>query len=313
MAKKSAIITGVSSFVGCHLARIFADAGYDVIAVTSRASTAYDGVRAARLASIEGFVQFAVCDLTDADQVGALIKTNQPDVWVQHAGYADNYASPAYDLEKSLTLNVVALEPLYRALKGTGCGVIVTGSSMEYASSDVANREDDACWPELPYGVSKLAETVEASRLARQYGVPTRVARLYIPVGTFDAPGKLMDYVIEQLAAGHAAELSPCTQKRDFLGVDDLCQAYVRLAQDFERQVFDVFNICSGDAMELKSLLTDVARTMGVDEAWLKFDAKPMRPGEALVSYGDNTKAKALLGWHPRPIQETLKVLIHAR
>jgi len=92
MTKPTAIVTGVSSFVGCHLARAFAGFGYDVVAVTSRAREAYDGVRAARLTFIEDRVEFSVCDLTDGAALGALIEKHQPDAWVQHAGYAENYA-----------------------------------------------------------------------------------------------------------------------------------------------------------------------------------------------------------------------------
>jgi len=314
MGDQTAIITGVSSFVGCHLARAYADAGWSVVAVTSRAQDAYDGIRAERLRFIEDAVTFAICDLTDGDAVGALIKAHAPKVWLQHAGYADNYASQDYDLEKSLALNVVALEPLYQHLADTGCGVIITGSSMEYASSSQPNREDDVCWPDLPYGVSKLAETVEAHRLSTQYSVPTRVARLYIPVGAYDAPGKLMDFVIKQMVAGEAAELSACTQQRDFIGVEDLSAAYVMMADDFDRRTFDIFNICSGEATELKALLVALADIIGADPALLDFGARPMRPGEAMVSSGDNIKAQTILGWHPRPLTDTLQSLIdHVR
>ncbi len=310
MSGKTVVVSGVSSFVGCHLAHGFAAANDRVIAVTSRPQTDYEGVRALRLAYIRDAVEFQVCDLCDAGAVAALIDACQPDVWVQHAGYADNYASRDYDLAKSLTLNVVALEPLYKRLAGTRCGVIVTGSSMEYASSEVANTEDDVCWPELPYGVSKLATTIEASRLARQYDVPTRVARLYIPVGPLDAPGKLLDFVIAQLSKGDVAELSPCTQRRDFVSVGDIADAYLLLAQDMDRKIFDVFNICSGEAVDLKALLLDLARLMNADATLLNFGAKPMRPGEPLVSFGDNTRAKTVLGWQPRPLQNALQALL---
>jgi len=307
---KTIIITGVSSFVGCHLAHTFSKAGYKVIAVTSRAQDRYEGIRKDRLSFIQGRVYFAACDLTDKEALGQLINLHKPDVWVQHAGYADNYGAQDYDLEKSLELNVVALEPLYRQLSDTGCSVVVTGSSMEYASSDAANDEGDACWPDMPYGVSKLATSVEASRLAGQYNVPTRVARLYILVGSFDAPGKLMDFVIKQLAAGKAADLSPCEQKRDFLGVNDVCEAYVLMVDDMSRTNFDVFNICSGEGTKLKTLMLKVAALMDVDASLLNFGARTMRPGEALVSFGSNQKAKNILNWTPKPIEQALRMLI---
>ena len=274
------------------------------MAVTSRSPDAYEGIRRERLDYIADDVQFAVCDLTDGDAVENLVNAHKPDVWVQHAGYADNYGSKDYDLKKSLALNVVALEPLFQHLSVNECSVIVTGSSMEYSPSDQANLETDVCWPDMPYGVSKLATSVEAARLSKQYNVPTRVARLYIPVGPYDVPDKLMDFVIHQLVAGEAADLSPCDQKRDFLGVDDLCDAYVLMIGDMNRCMFDVFNICSGEATELKTLM------LKADRGLLKFGARPMRPGEAPVSFGSNDKAQSLLNWQPKPIEHALKMVI---
>jgi len=310
MTKRTAIVTGVSSFVGMHLAHAFASTGWRVVAVTSRPQSDYKGIRSDRLAAISNQVIFSVCDLTDGDAVGELVLKHKPDLWVQHAGYTDNYHSMEYNLEASLALNVLALEPLYQHLSKTECGVIVTGSGMEYSTSDEADSESDVCWPDLPYGVSKLAETVEAHRLAEQYGVPTRVARLYIPVGIYDAPGKLIDLVIRALAKGVSTDLSPCTQKRDFLGVRDLCMAYLKLADDFGRQTFDIFNVCSGKAWELKSVLLELCRIMDADESLLNFGAFPMRPGEPMVSYGDNNKAKQVLDWEPQPIEKVLKALV---
>ncbi len=310
MSKRNVIITGVSSFVGMHLARVFSQANNDVCAVISRPIACYDGIRGERLAAIAEQVSFEICDLTDNDAVGGLIKKVQPDLWVHHAGYAENYGSRDYDLEKSLTINVVALEPLYKCLAGTGCNVIVTGTSMEYTSGDTADREDDICWPDLPYGVSKLAETVEAHRLSLQYKIPTRVARIYIPVGPFDAPGKLIDSVIGALLKGESVDLSPCTQKRDFMGVDDIASAYFKLAEDMPRINFDVFNVCSGQARELRELLLNLCSIIGADPALLNFGAREMRPGEPLISYGSNDKAVSLLNWQPNDLIETLRTLV---
>lgn len=310
MSKRNVIITGVSSFVGMHLARIFTQANYDVCAVTSRPMTSYDGIRGERLAAIAELVGFEVCDLTDRDAVGELINTVQPDLWIHHAGYADNYGSRDYDLEKSLAMNVVTLEPLYKCLAGTGCNVIVTGTSMEYTSGDTADFEDDICWPDLPYGVSKLAETVEAHRLSLQYKIPTRVARIYIPVGPYDAPGKLIDSVIGALLKGECVDLSPCTQKRDFMGVEDIALAYLKLAEDMPRTSFDVFNVCSGQARELKELLLSLCLIIGADPALLNFGAREMRLGEPMISYGDNSKAKEFLNWQPNDLIETLRTLV---
>lgn len=308
---RKVIITGVSSFVGMHLAEAFCEAGWGVIAVTSKPVGDYDGIRAERLERIKHLVTFEVCDLTNVAAVRLLVEEAKPQLWLHHAGFAQNYASADYDLAKSFAINVTPLKALYEALNKIGACCIITGSSAEYSASQDANREEDACWPDTPYGVSKLAETMEARRLSGLYRVPTRVARLYIPVGSMDAPGKLMDHVITQLKNKEAVDLSPCLQKRDFLSVNSISSAYVKLADDMARKPFDIFNICSGDARELKSLLAEICRMAGCSESLLNFGAFPMRMGEPMVSYGSNEKACDLLDWQPGDLSDALKDLIH--
>ncbi|MGZ5897718.1 MAG: NAD-dependent epimerase/dehydratase family protein, partial [Xanthobacteraceae bacterium] len=207
--------------------------------------------------------------------------------------------SPDYDMTTGFNVNVVALSHIYSALAGSGCGVVVTGSSAEYSSSDSANNEDDVCWPDTPYGLVKLAETLRARQLAEQHAVPTRVARLYIPFGPLDNPDKLLAQVISGLRNNAAISLSPCTQRRDFLGVSDLCAAYLALEKDLPRTRFDVFNVSSGRATELREFLLGIADRMKADQGLLEFGKRSMRPGEAAISYGSNEKAARLLGWRP--------------
>lgn len=304
---RTTIVTGVSSFVGLHLVRRFVAEGDRVVALHSKPAAVYDGIRKARLDAVGDVAELIEADIADAAAINALIEREQPGLWIHHAGYAENYGSPDYDLAASFAVNVTPLPTLFQALEGRECGVIVTGSSAEYSTSDAANREDDACLPDTPYGLSKLAETLAARQLAHRFAVPTRVARLYIPFGTYDNPQKLLAQVIAALDAGKPVGLSPCTQKRDFIGVSDLCEGYAALAGDMERTPFDIFNLSSGEAVELSALLTSIARQMGADPGLLRFGERAMRPGEPEVSYGANDKARRLLDWTPRPLEISLK------
>ena len=76
---------------------------------------------------------------------------------------------------------------------------------------------------------------------------------------------------------------------------------------DLRRGGFDLFNICSGDATELRSLLLEIAAAMTANPDLLRFGARGMRPGEAPVSYGDNSKAKTQLAWRPRDLARALR------
>ncbi len=302
----TAVVTGASSFVGVHLACAFAADGYQVIATHSRPRADYDGIQARRLDRAAECCRLTQLDLTAPGALRALAEKTSPRVWVHHAGYATNYASPDYDMARAKAVNVAPLHDLFAALSGTGAGVLITGSSAEYSDGDAADREDDLCRPSLPYGQSKLAETDTARRLSEQFAVPCRVGRLYIPFGPLDNPRKLLAETVTALSAGRPVDLSPCTQRRDFIGIGDVTRAWRALAGDLKRGGFDIFNICAGEAIELRYLLISVARALNADPALLRFGARAMRPGEPTISFGDNAKARRLLDWTPRPLETAL-------
>tara|TARA_R110001592_G_scaffold247774_1_gene509898 strand:- start:13 stop:972 length:960 start_codon:yes stop_codon:yes gene_type:complete len=304
---QTAIVTGTSSFVGAHLARAFADAGYAVTATHSRPRDSYDGIRAHRLDFAAQSAGLAQLDVTDEAAVGEIVRRVRPTVWVHHAGHAADYASHDYDAAMGRAVNVQPLEAIFAALADNGGGVIITGSSAEYPPSGDANHEDDSGEPETPYGLSKRAETERARALAAQTGVPTRIGRLYIPFGILDHPAKLLAQVIAGLRAGMPVNLSSCTQRRDFIGVADVCDGWLAMARDLGRGGFDIFNICAGEATELRALLLAVAETLGADDRLLRFGARPMRSGEPPISFGDNTKARRMFDWTPRALDAALR------
>jgi nucleoside-diphosphate-sugar epimerase len=308
---KSIVVTGASSFVGCHLAREFAQQGWAVTATLSKPRETYEGIQTARLKWIGESVSWQVLDTRDEKAVRKFIAKARPDLWIHHAGYAVNYGSPDYDVKAGHEVNVEPLHYIYEELAKTEkSGVIVTGSSMEYSDTDKACLESDECKPSTPYGRSKLEETEAAKELSKRHGVPTRVARLFIPFGPLDAPNKVIPYVIENLKKGLPVELSPCTQRRDFLYIGDVAKAYGSFAEDLKRGGFEVFNVCSGEAVAVRSLIELIADRMGASRKLLGFGKRPMRPGEPAVSYGSCERARQALGWEPNKLEAGVKELL---
>jgi nucleoside-diphosphate-sugar epimerase len=277
-----------------------------VVGTLSRPRDAYQGIEAERLTALSPQVELQGMDLRNPASIADIVRNVAPSLWVQHAGYAVDYPSMSYDIAAAYAVNVVPLEKLYSSLAGTGCGVLVTGSSAEYSASETGNREDDACVPDTPYGLSKLTQTLRARQLAMQFGVPTRVARLYLAFGPFDNPRKLLPQVVAKLRSGEAIDLSACTQRRDFIGIADVCKFYNRLAADLGRGGFDVINVGRGEGVKLRDLLEAIARRLGAACGLLRFGALPMRPGEPAISYAAMDKARQLLGWQVEPLQAAI-------
>lgn len=304
------VLTGASSFVGAHLAAHLAAAGHRVTALHSKPLESYDSLRHARLEfAMAAGAQLLRLDLTDADAVAAQIAAERPEWFVHHAGWATRYAAMDYDMETAHQVNVAPLHGLFRALAQHGCnGIVMTGSSMEYAASDAPCGEEDCCVPDSPYGIAKLTQTLRARQLGALTGLPVRVVRLFIPFGRLDAPSKILPSLRDALRRNMPLDLSPCTQIRDFTHVADICAGYLAVLENLPRShdgSFEVFNLCGGP-IRLADLLTSMADVLGANRSLLRFGAIAMRPGEPPASYGSYAKAVARLGWKPRPLSDAL-------
>ena len=290
-----------------HLCNAFAENEWCVIAGHSKKLSAYKSPQLGRIKQISKAVEFVQFDITDQTDLANIVSKYVPTLWIHHAGYATDYADPNFDYISGLTINAGSIPLVFKALKGQACGVIISGTEAEYGPAEIPHFESDIPKPNSLYGITKLAQTIAAQQQSDFYNIPTRVARLFLPFGTFDNPGKVIPLVIESLRNNRPIELSPCTQKRDFIGIQDLCEAYFKLAEDLGRGGFDIFNVCSGEATELKTFLKLIADALNADHRLLKFSKIPMRTGEPNLIFGDNSKASKVLSWIPRHLTNAIQ------
>ena len=311
MSADTVVITGVTNFLGYHLARSFAAAGHRVIGTCHMPAAQLDPLRRLRWERVQA--SLAACrllDMTDAAAVRALIAAARPRLWVQQAGLGKDFAAEHYDLALANRLNLLPLDAIFAGMAEVGGAVLAAGSGMEYGAAHCPHLEDAACWPESPYGLAKLAATLRARQLARRHRVPTRIARIYTLFGELDGPDRLVTRLLARLQSGQRMGIAPGVA-RDICDVADLADGYLRLAADCARgPIFDIFNLSRGDAVPLLELARLMARQLHCDPALIHEDAAMLRPGEAPVISGDSRKARLRLGWAPRPLDESLMRLV---
>lgn len=289
---KKIVITGISSFIGYHLAHYFTRQDYEVFGTITQEIANYENIQKKRLTLLlNDGVKVKTMDLTNIYQTEKIISDIVPDYWIHHAGYAKNYNSFDYNFENGFMINSSPLYQVYPLLKKVDCkGIIITGTNAEYTDSDFAAEEDDNCFPSTPYGLSKLSETLAACQLSGYYQMPTRIARVFIPFGIMDSPNKLIPYLINQLKFDKPVDLSPCEQKRDFIYIKDLLAIYESLIYDLPRKTFDILNVTSGNALKLKDFVLMISKKMNKPSSLLNFGVKKMRYGEPNISYGSNAR-----------------------
>lgn len=299
------IITGVTSFLGYHIARAFAGAGYGVIGTYYTPPGQMDSLRRTRWKLLRPVLAASLrLDITDAIAVRELVAAYRPRLWIHQAGLGKDFASERYDLVEANRIGLFPLDSIYESLAVTGGAVLATGSGMEYGAVDCPHAEDGACLPESPYGLGKLTATLRSRQLAHRYRVPTRIARVYTVFGELDKPDRLVTRLFEQMRKGERIGVAPGIA-RDVCDVADIVGGYVRLAADLGRgPLFDLFNLSRGAAMPLFDLAKLAARQLGINSELIFEDPSMLRAGESPVISGDSAKSFARLGWAPKPIAD---------
>ena len=290
---KKLIITGVSSFIGFHLANFFSKE-YKLYGTITKKVDNYSGIQKIRLNKLISKITFIEnFNLTNHNIIDKTISKIKPDLFIQHAGWAKSYNSFDYDIKKGFEINVIPLSTIFQSLKKYGCeGIIITGSSFEYTDHNLSDNESDLCLPTLPYGFSKLSQSIFAHQLSVYYNLPTRLARIYIPFGPYDSPNKLIPYVFDKLYNNKIAELTSCYQKRDFIHIDDLLIMYEFLIKDLFNRNYEIYNCASGKLIELRSLLNIIINTIGRSKKLLNFSKKKEIYDEPLSSFANISKFK---------------------
>ena len=292
---KKLILTGVSSFIGFHLANFFSK-DYIIYGTLTKKIDNYSSIQKLRLKKLVNKIKLIEnFDLKNHILINKTISKIKPDIFIHHAGHAKNYNSFDYDLKKGYQINILPLPIIFKSLSENGCnGIIITGSSLEYSDNDSSDHETDLCYPSLPYGFIKLSQTIYSQQLSSFYKLPTRVARVYIPFGPYDSPNKLIPYVFHQLINNKTAKLTSCYQKRDFIYIDDLLMIYKFIIQDLSNGNFEIYNCASGKSTRLRLLINMISKTLGTSNKLLDF-SKEKPYNEPLLSFANIDKLKKSL------------------
>lgn len=162
-------------------------------------------------------------------------------------------------------------------------------------------KESDHLYPQIPYGISKLAAEQTALTLGRIYNIPAVALRYSIVQGSRQSfrhfySGALRDFSVRALTGRPIIMQEDAHQIRDFVNVHDAVEAHLAVLKD-RRADGQVFNVGSGTKTRVIDLAKMVCKIAGV-----KFN--PVISGLFRInaprhSILDISKLKKL-GWRPR-------------
>jgi UDP-glucose 4-epimerase len=187
------------------------------------------------------------------------------------------------------------------ALRDQAC-LVLASSAAVYAPADrPLHEQEDSLGPLDVYGHSKRWAEELAADFGARTGTPVGIARLFNVFGPGETNAHLIPSLICQLQAGESVRLGKLESKRDYVFVEDVAEALLRLARHGRDGQSATVNVGSGRAYagrEVVETLAGLAPALaGVAPA---VDPDRLRPVDRPVLLADPTLAQKLLDWTPR-------------
>jgi GDP-4-dehydro-6-deoxy-D-mannose reductase len=306
-----ALITGISGFVGSHLAEhLLETPDWEV------SGTVFGPY--SNIASLCGQLELYPAELSRLDVMTFVLEQAQPDVLFHLAAQPLVTASrrdPWGTLETNIRMQLNVLEGV--AQVNPDCRVLVVGSSEEYgliSPEDLPVDEDAPLRPLSAYGLSKVAQDLLGLQYTHTHGLHVVRVRPFNHIGPRQSVGFVAPDFASQVAAVElglqlpAIRVGNLAARRDFSDVRDVIQAYVLLATQGEPG--QVYNIGSGQSHAVQEVL-DTLLAMSQVPIEVQQDPDRMRPSDVPEVVCDATRIRECTGWQTTiPFKQSLQDIL---
>lgn len=276
------LLTGVTGYLGSHLAKALLANGCEVVALKRTSSS---------LRRIEHLLpKLELHDVEEVEMSALFTQHGKIDVVIHTATcYGRNGESASQIADANLAFPLKLLD----AAVASGVGLFMnTGTVLDKFLN--------------PYALSKG----QFAEWGRYFAQQKKLRFLNLKLEHFYGPGddktKFTTHIIKGcLSNVPELKLTLGGQQRDFIYIDDVVAAYLLLLdkRGFFNEEFMEFEVGSGAAITIRQLVETVHR-LTASTTLLNFGALPYRAGEVMFSQAD-TSALQALGWGCRYSIET--------
>lgn len=314
---KKILVTGGAGYIGSHTTVELIKAGYEPILLDNFIYS--DGSLISGIEKITGKkVNFHKGDCRDKAFLTNLFKTQGPIDGIIHFAALKSVGE---SVQKPLLYhqnNVESLLTLLEVMKQFGVKDFIFSSSCTvYGQPDHIPVNESAPFKraESPYGATKqLCERILEDSFVEGFRVVS--LRYFNPIGAhessligemhFGSPNNLVPYITQTAAKwrerltifGGDYNTPDGTCLRDYIHVTDLAIAHLQalkfLVSQPDANIFEAFNVGTGEGVSVLELVKGFSRATGVE---VPYTIGARRPGDVEKVYADPKKANSVLGW----------------
>lgn len=310
---KVAIITGITGQDGAYLAQLLHGKGYRVIGLIR--SYSHINFKGLEYLKLKDKVELLECDLADLSQVMSIIKEYNPNEIYNLAAQSSVSLSFRQPIG-TIQFNILSVLNLLEAIRmlNPECRFYQASSSEVFGEAKLPIKETSGINPISPYSISKASAHWITKNYRDSYGLFSCSGFLfnhesYLRSDNFFIKKVILQAIRIKNGEAETLEVGNIDIKRDFGWAPKYVEAmYLMLQQPHA----DDYLICSNHSVSLRSIIEYVFNYLNISLDRLVINEKYFRPTEIIDIYGDNTKAKAKLGWeYEMSFYDVLTILIN--
>jgi len=191
--------------------------------------------------------------------------------------------------------------------------LIHTGSCFEYGTNEGEKLlEDSKLDPQSLYASTKVSGTLIGNTYAKSRNVNMVTVRPFGVYGPGEAKYRLLPQLIDAAINKKELAMTQGDQIRDYLYIDDLIDAYIKLAYSKCIEFYGIYNICSSQPISIKGFVEIFCNVYSCERNLFKFGEIPYRDNEVMHFVGDNFKITNQIEWEPKiNIEEGIRLNIN--
>ena len=314
MAKKSALITGITGQDGSYLAELLLSMDYEVYGLVRRSST----INYERIKHIQDDIHLISGDMLDSASLTKALQEANPDEvynlaamsFVQTSWQQAVFTGDVTALGVTRLLDaIMQVNPEIRYYQASS-------SEMFGKVQEVPQKESTPFYPRSPYGVAKVYAHWITVNYRESYDLHATSGILF----NHESPRRGLEFVTRKvtyyaakikLGLENMLPLGNLDAQRDWGYAGDYVKAmWLMLQQDEPHD----FVIATGKTHTVQRLVEVAFDSLDLDwKNYVTQDPRFMRPAEVDLLVGDPSKAKELLGWTPNvTFEELIQMMVDA-
>jgi len=348
MAKKVALITGITGQDGAYLAEFLLKKGYEVHGIKRRTSL-FSTERIDHLykdpheEDVNFFLHYG--DMTDSSNLNRLLEKVKPDEIYNLA--AQSHVRVSFEVpEYTIEVDGVGVLRFLDAIKETGVKTKfyqASTSELYGKVQEIPQTEKTPFYPRSPYGVAKLY----AYWIVRNYREAYNIFACNGILFNHESPRRGENFVTRKITKA-AVKISLGLQEKLYLGnlnakrdwgyAPEYCEGMWLILQ---QEKPDDFLLATGETHTVREFCGLAFKEVGIELEWhgknenekgivrslsskstsnlkagdivVEVDPRYYRPTEVDILIGDPSKAKEKLGWQPKvKFENLIKIMLQA-